>query len=379
MSACSSSRSRKTGRAAVLAGLGLGLAQPGHLVGLGGHVELAGALEVAVDRRVGGDGGLDGVEVLAPEPLQGVDLVGEPLDPVGQPVGEAGGTEPSVAARRRPAAAVALQQHHVARRVVLLGQQRRPQPGVATTDHHQVGPCADPTSGGAGSGADRVVEPEGQRERRRRRAAASVRWRPTYRRAGWSRSPDMLAYSCGVCAYTCKMAGSPKKVGIVGASGLRRRRAAASVRRAPRSRGGGGPGRVERRPVGRRPHPVAGRRLSRPGLQRRPTPPPSTGSTWSSCALPHGQSQTLVPDLVDRVGVVVDLAADFRLRDPAALPDLVRRGAPGARAARHVRLRAARAPPRRAGRRHPYRRARAAIRRRPCWPWPRWSRPGRWP
>ena len=37
-------------------------------------------------------------------------------------------------------------------------------------------------------------------------------------------------------------------------------------------------------------------------------------------ALPHGQSQALVPDLVDRVGVVVDLAADYRLRDPAAYP-----------------------------------------------------------
>jgi len=37
-------------------------------------------------------------------------------------------------------------------------------------------------------------------------------------------------------------------------------------------------------------------------------------------ALPHGQSQHLVPDVVDRVGVVVDLAADFRLRDPALYP-----------------------------------------------------------
>ncbi len=37
-------------------------------------------------------------------------------------------------------------------------------------------------------------------------------------------------------------------------------------------------------------------------------------------ALPHGQSQHLVPELVDRVGVVVDLAADFRLRDPARYP-----------------------------------------------------------
>ena len=36
--------------------------------------------------------------------------------------------------------------------------------------------------------------------------------------------------------------------------------------------------------------------------------------------LPHGQSQKIVPDLVGRVGRVVDLAADFRLRDPALYP-----------------------------------------------------------
>jgi N-acetyl-gamma-glutamyl-phosphate reductase len=38
------------------------------------------------------------------------------------------------------------------------------------------------------------------------------------------------------------------------------------------------------------------------------------------CALPHGESQRIVPALHDRVGVVVDLAADFRLRDPALYP-----------------------------------------------------------
>jgi len=37
-------------------------------------------------------------------------------------------------------------------------------------------------------------------------------------------------------------------------------------------------------------------------------------------ALPHGASQGLVPELRKRVGHVVDLAADFRLRDPAAYP-----------------------------------------------------------
>lgn len=35
-------------------------------------------------------------------------------------------------------------------------------------------------------------------------------------------------------------------------------------------------------------------------------------------ALPHGASALLVPDLAPRVGAVVDLAADFRLQDPAA-------------------------------------------------------------
>jgi N-acetyl-gamma-glutamyl-phosphate reductase len=37
-------------------------------------------------------------------------------------------------------------------------------------------------------------------------------------------------------------------------------------------------------------------------------------------ALPHGVSQDLVPDLRKRVGHVVDLAADFRLKDPSLYP-----------------------------------------------------------
>lgn len=37
-------------------------------------------------------------------------------------------------------------------------------------------------------------------------------------------------------------------------------------------------------------------------------------------ALPHGASQSLVPDLRKRVGKIVDLAADFRLKDPALYP-----------------------------------------------------------
>ncbi len=36
--------------------------------------------------------------------------------------------------------------------------------------------------------------------------------------------------------------------------------------------------------------------------------------------LPHGESQAVVPELDGRVGAVIDLAADFRLRDPALYP-----------------------------------------------------------
>jgi N-acetyl-gamma-glutamyl-phosphate reductase len=38
------------------------------------------------------------------------------------------------------------------------------------------------------------------------------------------------------------------------------------------------------------------------------------------CGLPHGESQRIVPELKPRVGLVVDLAADFRLKDPALYP-----------------------------------------------------------
>ena len=37
-------------------------------------------------------------------------------------------------------------------------------------------------------------------------------------------------------------------------------------------------------------------------------------------ALPHGASQELVPDLRKRVGIIVDLSADFRLQDPSLYP-----------------------------------------------------------
>src|SRR5579872_4495717 len=36
--------------------------------------------------------------------------------------------------------------------------------------------------------------------------------------------------------------------------------------------------------------------------------------------LPHGESLELAPDLVDRVGLLVDLSADFRLSDASQYP-----------------------------------------------------------
>jgi N-acetyl-gamma-glutamyl-phosphate reductase len=44
------------------------------------------------------------------------------------------------------------------------------------------------------------------------------------------------------------------------------------------------------------------------------------GADLVFCALPHGASQKLVPELLPRVGHVVDLAADFRLKDPGLYP-----------------------------------------------------------
>lgn len=37
-------------------------------------------------------------------------------------------------------------------------------------------------------------------------------------------------------------------------------------------------------------------------------------------AMPHGQAQAIVPELIGRVGHIVDLSADFRLKDPSAYP-----------------------------------------------------------
>lgn len=58
-----------------------------------------------------------------------------------------------------------------------------------------------------------------------------------------------------------------------------------------------------------------------PGLHFAPTEVGSAdGADLVFCALPHGASQALVPDLLARVGHVVDLAADFRLKDASLYP-----------------------------------------------------------
>ena len=126
----------------------------------------------------------------------------------------------------------------------------------------------------------------------------------------------------------------------------------------------------------RRALPLAGRRLPVAGLLQGRWPTTSTASTSSSWPCPTVSPQRLVPELVDRVGVLVDLSADFRLRDAGRLPGLVRRRPRGARAPRPLRLRPARAVPGRARKAPASSPPRAATRRRPPWRSPRSCGPG---
>ena len=50
------------------------------------------------------------------------------------------------------------------------------------------------------------------------------------------------------------------------------------------------------------------------------TPDAVEGLDVVFCGLPHGASQAIVPEVKDRVKWVLDLSADFRLKDPAAYP-----------------------------------------------------------
>lgn len=55
-------------------------------------------------------------------------------------------------------------------------------------------------------------------------------------------------------------------------------------------------------------------------FERHESPDQLDGLDLVFLGLPHGASQSVVPDIVGRVGHIVDLAADFRLTDPALYP-----------------------------------------------------------
>ena len=122
-----------------------------------------------------------------------------------------------------------------------------------------------------------------------------------------------------ICAYTCNMSGSPKKVGVVGASGyggaeLLRLCAGHPDLEVAVAAAGSNAGQSV---AAHTPSLAA----AYPNLTYGPTDVASLESLdVVFLALPHGQSQHLVPDLVGSVGVIVDLAADFRLKDPGLYP-----------------------------------------------------------
>ena len=128
--------------------------------------------------------------------------------------------------------------------------------------------------------------------------------------------------------------------------GVRRRRAAAALRGPPRARGRGRHRRHPGRHARRRPLPEPRRGVRRSGLRavRRRSARRARHRLPRVC--PTAPRRRSCPSCVDRVGHVVDLAADFRLDDADAVPRVVRRGPRRARPARRVRLRPARVVPR---------------------------------
>ncbi len=123
-----------------------------------GHPQLPGALEVAFD-AVARNGRLDLVEVLAAQTLDDVHLLGEPVHPVGESVGQRVGAEPAVTARGARSSLELLNDDDDALGVTLLGEQRGPQAGVAGPHHAEVGTDIADQRGMRG-GLERVrVEP----------------------------------------------------------------------------------------------------------------------------------------------------------------------------------------------------------------------------
>ena len=92
--------------------------------------------------------------------------------------------------------------------------------------------------------------------------------------------------------------------------------------------------------------------------------------------LPHGASQAVAADLIDRVGAVIDLSADFRLDEAGLYPQWYGAEHARARPVGLVRLRTARVVPRPHRRRDARSRCPGATPQRPRWPWRRWRGPG---
>jgi hypothetical protein len=104
---------------------------------LGRYGKVSASLPVAID-AVAGQGHRDRIEVAPTEAFDDVQLIGEPVEPIGQTVGEASRAETAIAAGCGVADTVGLQEDHVQVRMALLGEQCRPQPGVAAADDDEI-------------------------------------------------------------------------------------------------------------------------------------------------------------------------------------------------------------------------------------------------
>ena len=147
------------------------------LPGLGGDVDLAAVLPVAVD-AVALDVGAHLVEVGDAGLREALEVVRPAREVVGEAVRERGHAEAAVAARGLPADATGLDDDDVERRVTLLGEQRRPEAGVAAADDGEVaGDRAGQRRLAAGAAGESSQNGVGERSSRARSGQAGSRSR----------------------------------------------------------------------------------------------------------------------------------------------------------------------------------------------------------